>query len=188
MKIIALGHRKRKGKDTFAGFLAQMLKINTRGKFIKVCGFSDKLKEACNVLYGWTGLKPGQFYDTKEGDPLKDAVLPLLGMTPRRKWIDFAEHLKLQDPNVFLNALLKQDCDYCIIKDLRFPHEAQAVHENGGVCYKIENSRVPNIDDEADTPLENYSLWNGIIHNEGTLEDLRKQAYNLGEFLLKGQK
>jgi hypothetical protein len=65
-----------------------------------------------------------------------------------------------------------------IITDVRFPNEAQAIVDRGGIMIRInrtDKSRI-NADHPSETALDNWDGFNYIIDNNGTIEDLHAHA------------
>lgn len=183
--FIAFGHRKNVGKDTAARFLSSYLRIHRKNSDIRTAGFADKVKDIACQLYCWAGMKPGWHYDEPENYHEKNEILPKLNKSPRQIWIDIGsgvgrrvyEHTWID----FLQYNVK--CDILIVKDLRFPNEADQIHAHGGYVYKINRDNVVHTPDEADDPLENYSNWDGVINNNNSLVEFNKQIIELGEKL-----
>ncbi len=87
-------------------------------------------------------------------------------------------------PNVWVNSLM---CDYMklsdwIITDVRFPNEVQAIKDRGGLIIKVEKASYSSFIDshESEIALNDYTDWDYIIDNNGTLDNLEK---NIIEFL-----
>jgi hypothetical protein len=182
VKIIAIGHRKGTGKDTFAKFLLTYLRTNTINKNIVRRGFADKLKDCCYLMYSWAGLKYKMYY---EEYPEHKADVLANGKTVRQIWIEVGQWMRNYDPNIWINAnVLDVSSDYLIIPDLRFPNEFELVERNGGTCLLLTNPRVPDTDDEADLGLAGWKGWHLQIENSGTLNDLNNLACNFGRTLI----
>lgn len=59
-----------------------------------------------------------------------------------------------------------------IISDVRFPNEAKAVKDRDGILIRLNrNTRLDSVH-ESETSLDNYSDWDYVIENNGTIEDL----------------
>ncbi len=85
-------------------------------------------------------------------------------------------------PNIWVNSLFsefKPDMKW-IITDVRFPNEADAVKNHGGLLLRIERPWVDykkGMSDQrfvhpSETALDNYDGFDHIINNNGTIEDL----------------
>lgn len=183
MKIIAFGHRKRVGKDTACRFLSSHIRLTQSGSNIRILGFADKLKEIANQLYYWAGLHDGEFYEIPKNEYLKDTMLPALGKSPREIWIQIG--CRIRDyvyHDTWVDYLLHTaNYGVLIIKDMRFPNEANAILRKGGHVFRIDRPDIKHTPDEADDPLENYQHWTEVIKNDGSLADLNKKIINLVE-------
>lgn len=177
MKIFALGHRQRTGKDTLAKFIETVIRTRTKGKNIQVVGFADVLKDVCFNMYAHLGLCRAQFYELNPDfreKPLSN------GKTPRQIWIEVGNHMRQYDENIWVNAVLnKPNVDVLILKDLRFPNEVLKVQERGGTLIKVTRPNQPIVDDAADTPLVEFDGWNEVVVNDQGLEQLMEIANRL---------
>jgi hypothetical protein len=178
VKILAFGHEKSVGKDTSSRFVTTHSRTVLRMTSVYNVGFSDKIKDIGHQLYSWAGLRPGAFYDEPANYHLKDVVLPSIGCTPRKVWIEIGQRMKERIwPSTWTDYLFKgPECDLMIIKDLRFPVEVEAIHERGGKVFKIERPSVPHTSDEADDPLLGFTGWDGVIINDGSLHQLHDRV------------
>jgi len=186
MKIVAFGHRKLVGKDTAAKFLVSHVSTTRKGLSIKVAGFADKLKSVCCDLYRWSGLMPGEFYEQPENAHLKGVKLPLIGMSPREIWIKFANSIRDWRMDTWYQYLLSTvKCDLLVVKDMRFPNEADGILQRGGHVYRITRAAAPIEDDGADDQLIGYDRWTGTIENDGTLRDLHEKVVEVAERIFR---
>jgi len=186
--FVSFGHRKRVGKDTAAKFLKNYLMLNLKNSNIVVKGFADKGKDICFDLFNWAGMQPGWFYEEQESAHLKDEILPSLGKSPRTIWIDFmskAVREQVFDMTWVEYLLNTTECQLCIIKDLRFPVEAEAIKSIGGLVYRIDRADAPNDSDIADDALIGYEGWTGVIDNNGSLAEFNKKIEALGMEILE---
>ena len=183
--FIAFGHKKRVGKDLASRLLCSYLRLHRKGSDIQFHGYADKGKAICYDLYKWAGMQPAQYYEEHPNE--KEVILPKLNMTPRDIWIKFMSEAirdRVYDLT-WVNYLLHNvHCDICIIKDLRFPLEADSIHEHGGYVYRIDRDDAPNDSDLADDALLDYTSWDGVIPNHGTLNQFNSQIELLGANLL----
>lgn len=138
-----------------------------------------------------------------EATEIQQRKLPLIKPTPRLLLQLIGTDLfrnKLH-PNIWVNALM---ADYkesqlgqakrrrkgktfpigyflpnWIITDVRFPNEAKAIKNRGGILIRIERDYVlrggpedPKNQHPSETALDDYQDWDYIIQNDGTIEDL----------------
>jgi hypothetical protein len=177
--IIALGHRAFMGKDTLARFIAAELRDKTRGISIESRSFAFKLKETAFSLYAWAGLQRPEYYE--EHQHLKNVVLLKIGKSPRQLWIEIGQKLREIDSYIWINAVLKNSQpQILIIRDLRFPHEVNMIHEQGGVVVKCfrpnyEEYGIKLSNDEADIALEGYNRWDYIAESNN-LQEVKEHA------------
>ncbi len=104
-------------------------------------------------------------------------------------------------PNIWINALMSEykgicqrtksidKCNICyngqeenqcrrypnwIITDVRFPNEAKAIKDRGGIIIRVNRAMTSKSIDthESETALDNYTDFNYIIDNKGNIEDL----------------
>ena len=88
-------------------------------------------------------------------------------------------------PNVWVNALFAdyQPESNWIITDCRFPNEADAVKERGGVVIRIERHGRKQGGHASETALDNYTGFDHVIHNDGSLGDLYDKVHDLWKSL-----
>ena len=174
MKIIALGHKRKVGKNKTAELLHSNLRSKGSTLNIQTLSFAYKLKKVCQDLFG---LESPEYYERYPEQ--KEKVIPRLGRSPRDIYIEFGNDARKIDNHVWINYVMNQDCDLLLITDLRYPNEAQAVHDKGGYCIKI-NRDVPESDDVADNALNDYDHWDVVLDNRADM----KQLYSLIEKVL----
>jgi len=159
--IVALGHKKFVGKDTVANILCDRL-----GTYLtKRVSFAAPLKTISHQLFGYGGLKDGDYYETHTAE--KMAVLPLLGKSPRDIWIAVGNDMRQIHSEVWCQAGLSQakNAATAIVTDLRYPNEAKALDEAGAVLVKIERAAALKTDDVADCALDGYDGWDIVYNN-----------------------
>lgn len=179
MKIIAIGHYKRVGKDTFADMLIGACRtIDPSLRIIKK-SWAWKLKQICFELYAWAGLREPEFYDTKEGEPLREVILPAIGKSPRQIWIDFGT--KAVRENVYEGTwrdyLMQVDhnCDVMLLPDTRFFNEIGGVEQKGGHTVKMLRPGYAPGDNKPDRELLEFRGWRNYVFNT-SLQELSQQA------------
>lgn len=171
MKIIGFGHRKQTGKDSCCNLLVSHLRATQRNILVRKTGFASKMKAMCHDLYAWAGLMDEDYYE--QNQHLKGVVLPAIGKSPRTVWIEFGTSVgRSIYPDTWVVYPFQMSCNYLLLKDVRFPNEAQEILNRGGLLYKVENPRVADSDDAADCGLASWTKWTGIINNDGDLVKL----------------
>ena len=66
-----------------------------------------------------------------------------------------------------------------IISDVRFPNEARAIKERGGILIQIVRDSAPISDHISETALDGYDNFHYIVKNNGTIGDLKDQIENI---------
>lgn len=188
MNIIALGHYKRVGKDTFADYVIDKCwGVNANFRVIKR-SWAWKLKSITHELYGWAGLQEPEFYETAQGALLREVVLPKIGKSPREIWIDFGTKAVREQvyEETWRDYLLNADhqCDCLIIPDTRFYNEIEGVKAAGGHTIKIVRPGYSPGNNKPDLELLNYTEWDNVIGGaEGTLAELEWWAQEYAEWI-----
>lgn len=165
-KVIGLGHSARQGKDTVANFM-----IDIMGSSVVRIGFADALYAVARVEHGMTTKDP--------------ALLQRLG----------TEVFRAKDPNTWIRTLyytaLDRKPEVLVIPDVRFPNEADFVHEMGGhlvkiVRYNLDGTKFQdpsrNPDHPSEASLNDYAGWDFELHAETS--DMLKLK-NGAEFILE---
>lgn len=175
MRIIAVGHHKGVGKDAFIRFCMDVLKAKYPKSTIARRGFADKLYDFCFSVYGWAGFKSRQYY--VDNPAQKEIILPKLGKTPRQILIDVGNKMREYDPNIWLNANLKEvNCDFLFVSDCRYPNEFEPCYNEGAITVLMKRPNLPKPTDVADCALDSETRWHVTIDNDGDLNKLYKLA------------
>lgn len=85
-------------------------------------------------------------------------------------------------PNIWVNATLGdlKETDHVIVTDVRFPNEVEGIKRKGGKVVKIiRPSVVSTSTHPSETSLNNYTDWDYVIVNDGTLDDLEKKVLEM---------
>ena len=193
--IISITGKIGSGKDTIAEIIQQSTQLDWEVK-----KFAGKLKTIAELLCG----VPKQNFESQEFK--KTQMFEEWGMTYReflQKLGTEALRSNLHE-NVWINALFsdykaktvavgtsefditeKDELPNWIITDTRFPNEMDAVKSKNGLVIKVERTLklrkgydTPNETDlhPSETSLDNYTEWDYVIENNGTLEELRAKV------------
>ncbi|KKM89460.1 hypothetical protein LCGC14_1248440 [marine sediment metagenome] len=183
MKIVGIGYKKGSGKDQFASFMHTFIRCTQPGLQVKRVSFADKLKDLSHQLYGWAGLYPGVYYETRRDK--KEMSLPLIGKSPRQLWIEVGNKLREVYQGTWIDfALRGVSADIIIIPDVRFKNEAWAIRDQGGVLVRIDRPGIPRGTDPAEVELDSYNTWDLIVDNAGDLTGLNYTAERLSRELI----
>lgn len=174
--IIGLSGYAQSGKDS----TAELLCLNYGYRRI---AFADPMREALLRLnpkldsithiahrvedYGW---------DLTKKDPEVRRLLQVLGTEVGRKmfgenfWVDLA-----------LSGLKPED--KVVVSDVRFPNEGDAIKKLGGSLWRINRRNHSAVNDHAsEHAMDNY-MFNHVIYNDGTLDDLSDEVFMLAKEL-----
>lgn len=155
--VIGLGAKARSGKDTVAAAIAN------QQPGVKVQGFAVALKAYCHVAHGM-----------REKD---SRLLQVVGT-------DVWRHL---DPDIWVRVLHDMTHNdpprVLIVPDVRFPNEADFIHQVGGYLARIDRidrpiDRDPN--HPSETALDTYTGWHDVF---SVPEHIQKQPNGGVQFL-----
>lgn len=173
MKIIAIGHQKRVGKNTFANFCHEILRERARGANIQVVNIANCLKDACYMLYSGIGLQTWHHYEEHPDE--KDKPLKT-GKTPRDIWLEVGSIMTAYDTCVFIRqAVTGVDCDFLFLPDLRRVVETAFLGDFANVKFVKILRGTPTKYGDIDDDLLDYN-FDITLENNGTLKDLYTQA------------
>lgn len=166
--------------------------------------FADSLKDMICVLLKCTRreLEDPIFKETPLGEEWW-AVKESTGLTPYSDFFEKAKQnipeeaiikttprLLLQsigtqwgrmmiNPNIWVLSTLRKwnDNQNWIITDVRFPNEAEAIKERGGVLIKVERPGMKNNDPHpSENALNDYSDFDYFVLNDEGLEEMQEQV------------
>ena len=178
MQILAFGHKSGVGKDTIANLIVKVLRTQMSYQdTIDIAGFADPLKAQCYQEFKSYGhLSPEQYEFNRDH---RKTILPELNMTAVDLWVSVGNYYRTLDEDYWVKKLFdkyKTSSGVLLIKDLRYPNEAEAVKRHGGKIIKINNDRAAIYNSVADTAMDNYSGWDMIINNNTSISDLLTAA------------
>lgn len=187
-KFIGFAGHKQVGKDTAAKIVTEFLFIG--GKFAGTTSFATVLKNMCVDILGLK--KEGVFgSDADKNSPshIKWDDLPLeirakysnpkdlfrTGFMTNREVLQImgTDIFRAIYPNVWTDSLFRQDWsqyDYVLVPDVRFPNEALAIEQNGGILIRIERETGLQDTHISETALDEYDFKNRIVNNGSLLE------------------
>jgi hypothetical protein len=183
LPLLGLIGKKRSGKDTFAApLLAEF-------GFHRVA-FADPLREAALRLDPWVGpaSTPGDLrlaYRRLSGvvaelgwERAKDHV-PGVRETLQRLGTDVVREL---DPDLWVRAALAQIDERpwgVVVTDVRFPNEADAIRDRGGILVRITRPGPVDPDEhKTERALDDYAEDLHVV-NDDTIEVLEARARSL---------
>ncbi|MDX3525108.1 hypothetical protein P1P75_01250 [Streptomyces sp. ID05-39B] len=188
--IIGLSGYSRSGKNEAAEALVRF--------GWKQAAFADKLREFLLAVdpvipgpYGTGNLRlsilvrdVGWEY-AKDHYPEVRALLQRAGTEAGRK---------LLGPNVWVDALFREleDAPALVVTDVRFPNEAQAVTDRGGVVIRIERPGVGPAKDrigrvhESETALDDWP-FDHLLRNDGSTRALHRKLHGVADLVQLSQ-
>jgi hypothetical protein len=193
MRIVAVGHYSRTGKDSFANYLVQSIKELHPAMKVKKVSLAWKLKQVCFDLYGWAGVREPEFYDTPEGEPFRDIMLPDLGMTPVELWVKVGTPALREQvyDRTWIDYLFKtpRDLDVMVVPDIRFENEILAARQADpcAIIGKVVRPGKGPRNTGPDRQLLGYSDWDFVIGGSGRMSELQQFAGRVARALIFGQ-
>lgn len=116
-------------------------------------------------------LAAGEVTQKSIADKFSVCATTITDIKKGRKW----SHIGREVP--IIKPILPQMPDKWIISDTRFINEVAAIKERGGVVVRV--NRPADVDENpaeskhaSETALDDYTDWDYVIENDGTLEDL----------------
>lgn len=163
MKVYCISGKAGHGKDTFAGILAD--KLRSQEQSVLIIHYADLLKWMCTKFFCWDGQK----------DEAGRHLLQYVGTNVIRAqrpdfWVKFVADTL---------TLFKDEWDFVLIPDCRFPNEIEYLKDNGFDVTHIRvtrNNYESGLSEEAqshpsETALDDYPV-NIVIRNNGSVQDL----------------
>jgi hypothetical protein len=158
--------------------------------------YAGKLKEIASLL---TGIPVQKFEDQEFKNTYLSEEWRVHGLPMRvREFLQYLGTNALRNclhQNTWVNALFADykcvpadrapkgwDCNNWIITDVRFPNEAKAIKDRGGIVIRVDRPFVKPINNHAsETALDN---WN-FDYKIGNVSDLKSLAFTVENILLK---
>jgi hypothetical protein len=127
-------------------------------------GVCDKLKEEGHIR--WSYGPPSE-----HGDITGREYLQKYGTEAHRDVFGQNFWVNVCLPEGFIHA-----AQVVVVTDVRFPNEAERIHELGGHVWQIIRPSKDERDAHASEQPLDERLIDGIIHNDGNLDDLKKSV------------
>lgn len=167
--IIAITGHKFSGKSTVA-----MLLHNATG--YQVVSFADKLKDITCVLSGCT-REQLEDYDFKETQLVPDYLRPYCGNAKKPTFRAFLQYFGSEvmrgvNDNIWIDCTLSNCGENAIISDCRFPNEAKAIKERGGIVIKVVRPDAKAEDSHQSETRIDEIVPDYTIYNDTTLDNL----------------
>lgn len=164
MKVICISGKAQNGKDTTAGILKEMLEAD--GNRVLIAHYGDLVKYVCRTFFGWDGNK-----DEKGRHILQYVGTDVIRAQNQNYWVDFI---------IGILKMFRNEWDFVLIPDCRFPNELDCMKEAGFDATHIrivrQNFVSPLTPEQqahpSETALDNVKPDTYILNN-GTIDDLR---------------
>lgn len=166
-RIYGITGKARAGKDTIAEYLWAQYGV-TR------IAFADPLKLAAQNIFGLT-------QDQTWNPEFKEVIVDRWGMTPRQIFQKLGTEAirNTFGPDVWIKRFMAQyeifmNTDDVVVPDVRFPNEARAIRDMGGVIIEVRRTGSGLDGGEASHASESGIGIDAdyVIYNDGTLQEL----------------
>ena len=170
VKLFGFAGRAGSGKDTAADMMTDMLFCDTSESIISL-RFAAPIKIACRRIFGWTA-------EHTDG-ALKDLVDPRFGVSPRHAMQTLGTEWgrDMISPNLWRDSTLNdfdKSSSIGIVRDVRFPNEAEEIQDRGGVVIWIDrDGHALATPDHASEPKFADLNPDHMLRNRSTLTNLR---------------
>ena len=201
------------GKDLTGELINEILSEYNESKF-QIKKYAGKLKEICAILIGCnlSDFEDREFKEKELGEewwywkheggliPYNDSTgtldCELIKLTPRliQQLLGTEAGRHIIHPNIWVNALFADFkqlvspgyTDNWIITDVRFPNEAKAIKDRGGIMIRVNRSQflidgkvILKDEHASETGLDDYDKFDYVIDNDGTVQDLIDKVKSL---------
>ena len=177
MRVILISGKARHGKDTVAAYIKEGLE--KCGYKVLITHYADLVKYVCTMYFGWDGKK-----DEHGRHLLQYIGTDVVRANDPDYWVRFVYEIA---------KLFKNEWDYMIVPDARFPNEINTFKDSEFDTIHIRVIR-DNFDDgmteeqrshASETALDGC-LPDKTVTNNGTLDDLKEKAFIIVAELLVG--
>ena len=182
--IISITGKIGSGKDTIADIIMQYTPYHDW----EIKKFAGKLKDIAEILSGVPKINfedqefKKQDMGSEWGMTYRD-LLQKLGTEAMRNGLH---------ENVWVNALFAdyhfnieedEQMPNWLITDCRFPNELEAVKTHKGITIKVirDSGNTIGTTHASETALDDYTEWDYVVDNNGSIEDLKTQVFSILE-------
>ena len=139
MKIICISGHAQNGKDTVAKMMRDLLQMD--GYRVLITHYADLVKFVCTNFFGWDGNK-----DEHGRQLLQNVGTDIVRRQNPDYWVDFIADML---------TFFKDEWDYVLIPDTRFPNEISKLRKRG---FSVEHVRVsrPDFDNHLTEEQKNH--------------------------------
>jgi len=170
MRVILISGKAQHGKDTMAAYIKEGLE--KCGRKVIVTHYADLVKYVCATYFGWDGKK-----DERGRHLLQYIGTDVVRANDQDYWARFVYEIA---------KMFKDEWDYMIIPDVRFPNEVSIFKDSEFETYHLRVVR-DNFDDGMTEEQRNHTSETAlddckpdkVIENNGTLDDLMHKAIEI---------
>ena len=197
MNLIGFGYKLGVGKTTCADFLKDYTKLSfASGVKEEVSDFLTHLgvQFRRENLYGTQKDKDEMFF---VDIPRWCHMTPIGLFTPAKELLGHSkpghvsltyrqllqawgtEYRRRQDPDYWVKRLEKKlrGLERVVIDDVRFPNEVEMIQRLGGKVIRIDRPGTVESTHASENVLNDFTGWDGVILNAGTLEELEEKVW-----------
>jgi len=170
MKVILISGKARHGKDTVATYIKEGLA--KCGYKVLITHYADLVKYVCTTYFGWDGKK-----DEHGRHLLQYIGTDVVRANDPDYWVRFVYEIA---------KLFKDEWDYMIVPDARFPNEINTFKDSEFDTFHIRVVRE-NFDDGMTEEQRNHASetalddctpdW--VVINDGTLDALMEKSHSM---------
>jgi hypothetical protein len=197
--IVGIAGKARSGKNAFTDCLVEEFLV--RGRHFHQTDFADELKQMCAHLFD---LEFDQLWGNKKEHPDLRFAKDKFGLSsnpadywsPREIMQELGSFFRKIDYDFWVNRV-RSSIDIqktngsgrtdWIITDVRHLNESWYVKQNGFLINIVRKNaeEIHGMSHESETALDNYTDYDMVIENNGSLEDLRNTAKDAVDLILK---
>lgn len=194
--VFGFGYRMRSGKDTTVSAIMERRSGNGPGWYnIKPYSFAKALKLEVNDMAERSGgmsnlFLRDDFPEWVQFDPIAPMDDPYCPLGKQRALLQYwGVHRREQDADYWVKRVAEQvekdSPEIALLSDLRFLNEFSWIREYGD-CIRVDRPGLPPATHVSETELSilKDSEWDGIITNDGTLEELKEAGVKMFDQLL----
>lgn len=185
---IGISGKKGSGKDTLASFLAEEFK-QTEPRVIQI-GFADFVREEAASFLAMsrytTKLSASEYLEDINKPENKEYYRPLL---------QFIGDLRIRESNeLYWCRNLRDRIDYykgfskdltiAIVPDVRYPHMADWIKEQGGFIIRINKPNINKSEHHTENSMDDYK-FDFVVTNDSSFDDLKLSAFYLSKDILE---
>ena len=159
--IIMIGARKRQGKDTFADMLKNHLLRPS-----KKMSCIQHARETMVKLFPILSMSK----DTDDKDKYRETIISIVDACLKTQELCFA---------IDLHNRYQLQSDIFIVPDLRRKCEMdffKGYLKEEAIFILVDNPRLEKVDSYGEGSIDDHELWDYVVENNGTLEDLESKA------------